>query len=156
MSYNLVARDCFVFLQCGSSVMINLKASTTECQQKIQVQTCIHVFIERPISNCELKFRHRRLFLLCSCLSFVQLVSNDRFKSIFHRVLAKNVGPRISLASFFNTSHPENNSRLYGPIKELLSEENPPIYRETTVDEFLASYFSKGLDGNSSLPHFKL
>ncbi|RVW26284.1 1-aminocyclopropane-1-carboxylate oxidase-like 1 [Vitis vinifera] len=84
------------------------------------------------------------------------LVSNDRFKSIFHRVLAKNVGPRISLASFFNTSHPQNNSRLYGPIKELLSEENPPIYRETTVDEFLAYYFSKGLDGNSSLPHFKL
>ncbi|KAE8723788.1 1-aminocyclopropane-1-carboxylate oxidase-like protein 11 [Hibiscus syriacus] len=83
------------------------------------------------------------------------LISNDSHVSVEHRVLANSVGPRVSVASFFITGfHP--NPRLYGPIKELLTEDNPPKYRETTVMEYMTHFQNKGLDGNSALLHFRI
>ncbi|KAJ8763933.1 hypothetical protein K2173_003715 [Erythroxylum novogranatense] len=85
----------------------------------------------------------------------LQLITNDKFISAEHRVLANREGPRVSIAAFFCTGFMPN-SRLYGPIKELLSEENPPKYTETTVQEFTNHYATKGLGGVSALLHFKL
>ncbi|XP_022759650.1 1-aminocyclopropane-1-carboxylate oxidase homolog 1-like isoform X2 [Durio zibethinus] len=75
--------------------------------------------------------------------------------SVEHRVLANCIGPRISVACFFITAF-QPNPILYGPIKELLSEENPAKYRETTVIEYLIHFNEKGLDGTSALQHFRL
>ncbi|CAK8560019.1 unnamed protein product [Lathyrus sativus] len=85
----------------------------------------------------------------------LQLITNDRFKSVEHRVLANHVGPRISVACFFSTGY-RSSSKLYGPIKELLSEDNPPKYRETTVAEYAAYFDTKGLDGTSALTHYRI
>uniref|UniRef100_A0A7N2L695 Uncharacterized protein n=1 Tax=Quercus lobata TaxID=97700 RepID=A0A7N2L695_QUELO len=82
------------------------------------------------------------------------LISNDNFKSAVHRVLANQVGPRISVACFFST-HLQPVNRLYGPKKELLSDDNPPLYRETLVREYAFSYALKGL-GNAALALFRL
>ena len=86
-------------------------------------------------------------------------MSNDKFKSAEHRVLVNREVPRASIACFFRTDlHDESTSRAIGPIKELFSEgiEDPPKYRDTTLKEFITHYNSKGLDGPSSLSHFRL
>ncbi|KAI5430127.1 hypothetical protein KIW84_034630 [Lathyrus oleraceus] len=88
----------------------------------------------------------------------LQLITNDRFISVYHRVLSQNIGPRISLAAFFvNSPDPiQGASKIYGPIKELLSEEIHPSTKNISIKDFLAHYYAKGLDGTSSLEPFKL
>ncbi|KAI9075003.1 hypothetical protein K1719_043053 [Acacia pycnantha] len=88
----------------------------------------------------------------------LQLITNDRFISVFHRVLSSQTGPRVSIASFFINYNDmvEGSSKVYGPIKELLSEENKPLYKDTNIKEFLTHHFSKGLDGDTALQPFRL
>lgn len=85
----------------------------------------------------------------------LQLISNDQFRSIEHRVPANSKGPRVSVASFFrNASDPS--PRVYEPIKELLSEANPPKYRGTTINDYWTYYSNRGLNGVSALEHLRL
>ncbi|XVE81803.1 hypothetical protein DITRI_Ditri15bG0095300 [Diplodiscus trichospermus] len=86
---------------------------------------------------------------------WIDLISNDRFTSVEHGVVTNSVIPRVSVASFFTTALLPD-STLYGPIKELLSELNPPKYRETTARDYITYFNTKGLSGASPLPHFRL
>ncbi|KAI3693042.1 hypothetical protein L6452_32870 [Arctium lappa] len=85
----------------------------------------------------------------------LQMISNDKLKSVEHRVLANKKGPRVSVACFFSTSIAPL-TKKYGPIKELVSDDNPPRYRETTVHDYIQYSFYKEVDGVSGLVHFKL
>ncbi|KAF9605616.1 hypothetical protein IFM89_017959 [Coptis chinensis] len=84
----------------------------------------------------------------------LQIASNDKFKSIEHRVLANHVGPRVSVACFL-TPRFDMATKPFGPIKELISDESRPVYREISMNEYLAQFFSQGLD-EKCMSSFKL
>lgn len=84
----------------------------------------------------------------------VQLISNNKYISVTHRVLANKEGARVSVGCFFRHISP---GRLYEPIKELTSEDNPPVYCGTTVGDYRAGHYQKGLiNGVSGLEYLKL
>lgn len=84
----------------------------------------------------------------------LQLASNDKFKSVKHRVVAKSVCSRISVACFF-TPQIRGNDRVYGPIKELLTDESPSVFKDTLTADFYDSFNSLAL-GESPLDLLRL
>ncbi|EEC76585.1 hypothetical protein OsI_14432 [Oryza sativa Indica Group] len=83
----------------------------------------------------------------------LQLVSNDLFRSVEHRVLATTAAaePRLSVACFFRPDYACTS--VYAPVT---TTPPPPLYRSTTMPEFLSHYRAKGLDGRSALHHFRI
>jgi isopenicillin N synthase-like dioxygenase len=91
--------------------------------------------------------------LIVNIGDFLQLISNDRFKSVEHRVVSKSVGPRVSVACFFLSHGAASSTRVYGPI---IPEGDPSPERSTRVEEMLRHFREKGLDGSSALQHFRV
>lgn len=84
----------------------------------------------------------------------LQLVSNGRFRSNKHRAIANRIGPRMTVACFLGG--PVNGDRVYGPLPELISEENPRQYRDIKLREYLLKFRTTALDEYHALDYYKL
>lgn len=113
----------------------------------------LQVLVDRRRAGSWVDVPHVPGALLINIGDLLQLVSNDQFRSVEHRVLANRSKDtaRVSVASFFNTDI-RTSTRLYHPITD---EHNPPIYRSVTAREFIATFNNIGLDGRS-LDHYRL
>ncbi|XP_054780142.1 jasmonate-induced oxygenase 2-like [Prosopis cineraria] len=83
----------------------------------------------------------------------LQIVSNEIYKSVEHKVVVNSQTDRVSLAFFYN---PKSDA-VIEPAKELLTEERPPLYRPMTFDQYRVFVRTKGLCGKSqvqSLNHY--
>ncbi|KAL1806934.1 1-aminocyclopropane-1-carboxylate oxidase homolog 3-like [Daucus carota subsp. sativus] len=84
----------------------------------------------------------------------LQIMSNDVYKSVEHRVLANPLQEaRISIAVFFNPGIREN---IYGPIPEIVSSEKPPVYQSFPLTDFMTRFFTKELGGKSLIDYYRL
>jgi isopenicillin N synthase-like dioxygenase len=83
-------------------------------------------------------------------------MSNDKYPSVEHRVtMNTHKEPRVSIAVFFSPGK-RGASNLYGPLPRLVSSENPPKYRNFTIEEFYGTFFSRDLASKALIDHFKV
>ncbi|KAI3870054.1 hypothetical protein MKX03_017924 [Papaver bracteatum] len=91
--------------------------------------------------------------LIVNIGDFLQhFISNDKFTSVEHRVLANPIKPRVSVPCLFKP----NSTKLYGIINDLISEENPGVYRDAIFKEYYLHFRSVGIGGESALNYFKV
>ncbi|KAF5182904.1 1-aminocyclopropane-1-carboxylate oxidase-like protein [Thalictrum thalictroides] len=86
----------------------------------------------------------------------LQITSNDKLKSVEHRVVAKHAGPRISVG-FFQTTRFDVEAEPNGPIKELISEDSSPVYGQFSNKQYIDYFFAHGFGaGKRGLDFFRL
>ncbi|KAK8482943.1 hypothetical protein V6N13_090415 [Hibiscus sabdariffa] len=69
----------------------------------------------------------------------IQVLSNGRFRSVHHRAVTNKTRKRVSMATFYNPSK----DTIIGPIRDLIDEQHPPLYREYHFSEFLEEFFKQ-------------
>ncbi|KAL3725787.1 hypothetical protein ACJRO7_030766 [Eucalyptus globulus] len=91
--------------------------------------------------------------LLVNIGDILQIMSNNEYKSVDHRVLANpSREPRVSIAVFCNPSDQENE---FGPFPELVSSDKPAAFRQFIFSEYMRRFFTKELDGKSLINYFR-
>ncbi|WMV56481.1 hypothetical protein MTR67_049866 [Solanum verrucosum] len=82
----------------------------------------------------------------------LQIMSNGRYKSIEHRVIANGNNNRISVPIFVNPKP----SDVIGPLKEVLESGEEPIYKQVLYSDYVKHFFRKAHDGKDTVDFAKI
>eukprot|EP01018_Ginkgo_biloba_P017656 Gb_32334 [translate_table: standard] len=77
----------------------------------------------------------------------MQILTNGAYRSVEHRAVVNENKERMSIAGFCNPC----GKKTIGPIKELLNDSNPAMYRDMTFNEYRMLIRTTGTKGKSYL-----
>ena len=77
----------------------------------------------------------------------LQIMSNERCKSIEHRVVANRSKTRISIPIFVNPAP----DAVIGPLSEVLDDGDEPKYKQLLYSDYFKYFFSKAHDGKKTI-----
>lgn len=80
-----------------------------------------------------------------------QVISNDRYKSVLHRAVVNCGKERISIPTFYCPSP----DAVVGPAPELVTHDQPAVYRNFTYEEYYTQFWNSGLTTECCLDRFK-
>ncbi|TKY46768.1 Feruloyl CoA ortho-hydroxylase 1 [Spatholobus suberectus] len=82
----------------------------------------------------------------------LQIMSNGRYKSIEHRVVANRSKTRISIPIFVNPAP----DAVIGPLSEVLENGDEPKYKQVLYSDYFKYFFSKAHDGKKTIEFAKI
>ncbi|KAF8379828.1 hypothetical protein HHK36_029277 [Tetracentron sinense] len=81
----------------------------------------------------------------------IQVLSNDRYKSVLHRAVVNCDKERISIPTFYCPSP----DAVIGPARELTHDDHPALYRNFAYGEYYQKFWNRGLATETCLDMFK-
>ncbi|KVH90857.1 Non-heme dioxygenase N-terminal domain-containing protein [Cynara cardunculus var. scolymus] len=82
----------------------------------------------------------------------LQIMSNGKYKSIEHRVIANGSSNRISVPIFVNPRP----SDIIGPLPEVLHGGEKPVYKNVLYSDYVKHFFRKAHDGKATVEFAKV
>ncbi|XP_038998080.1 feruloyl CoA ortho-hydroxylase F6H1-3-like [Hibiscus syriacus] len=82
----------------------------------------------------------------------LQIISNNRYRSVEHRVVANGHNNRISVPIFVNPRPAD----MIGPLPELIASGERPIYKQVLYSDYVKHFFRKAHDGKKTIEFVEL
>ena len=83
----------------------------------------------------------------------LQIMSNGRYKSVEHRVIANGSSNRVSVPIFVNPRP----SEIIGPLPEVIEDGGEePLYKQVLYSDYVKHFFRKAHDGKNTVEFAKI
>ncbi|KAI5422186.1 protein DMR6-LIKE OXYGENASE 2 [Lathyrus oleraceus] len=81
----------------------------------------------------------------------IQVISNDRYKSVLHRALVNSEKERMSIPTFYCPSP----DAIMKPAPQLIDNDHPAQYKEFEYNEYYKKFWNRGLSKETCVDMFK-